>query len=238
MMRDNFKFISGSIALGIYLLIIAVVLYYFNYRSSAKPVHYVKKNSHAIAVTLSGEQNPTPKKQGEKKASIAKPKHTPKKIRNITSPKKVAKKSKSTKKPAKKIHTKSLFSSVKTASKPAKKTKQKSSKKANQSKISSKTPSLKKTNTTDKGIENRYFASVEEKLRGWPEQANFAGEQISVLLTVYASGRFDFKVQRLSANSEFNEALIAYLKQLQSIGLGKHTHDRAYVIEVAFEAIE
>jgi protein TonB len=239
MMRDSFKLVSGGIAIGIYLLLAGTVLYYFNYRSSSdKAVHYVKKSSDAIAVSLAGAKTPSRKKEGKKKRQVQKPKHTPKKVRNITAPNRAAQKSKRAKKQAKKIKTKSLFSSVKTPSKPAKKTTKKASKKAEKSASQRVTDSLKKPNNSDKGIENRYLASVEQKLRGWPEQANFAGEQIAVLLTVYGSGRFEFKIKHLSANSEFNEALIAYLKQLQSIGLGRHTHPKAYEIEVEFEATE
>ncbi len=234
--NENEKLLSGIVAVGVYLLLIGTVLYYFNYRSDEKSRHYVEKNSNAIAVSLAGatpKLMPTKKQTPKPKAK--KSKHKPKKIRNITSKKRAPQKSKKAKKLAKKIQTKSLFASVKTSSKSKKKSTPKSGQKPSKTKQSK---SIKKVNNSDKGVEDKYLASVEQKLRGWPEQANFAGEQIAVLLTVYPSGRFDFKVQRLSANSEFNEALIAYLKQLQSIGLGRHTHGKPYVIEVEFEATE
>ena len=234
-MKDNFKLISGALAVGIYLSLIAILLYYFNYRSSESSVHYVKKNNDAIAVSLASGRKKSIEKKGKKATSSKKAKEKPKKIRNITSPNKTVQKSKKTKKKAKKIKTKSLFSSIKT---PAKKSKSKASKRSEKTASQRVAESMKKTQLQDKGVENRYFASVEEKLRGWPAQANYAGEQISVWLKVYPSGSFEFKIQKFSANSEFNEALIAYLKQLQEIGLGRHSNPKPYQIEVEFEARE
>lgn len=235
-MRDSFKLLSGVVAIGIYLFLAGTVLYYFNYRSADKPVHYVKKNSDSIAVSLAGATQKTVKTQEKKKASHKKPKHRPKKVRNITSKKPHKQKSKHAKKPAKKIKTKSLFASVDTSRKPAKKKQAKASQNREKSATQRISDSLKKHQPDDKGVKNKYFAAVEEKLRGWPSQANYAGEQISVWLKVYSNGSFEFKVQKLSANSEFNEALIAYLKQLQSIGLGRHKNAKPYEIEVEFEA--
>jgi len=234
MKKDHFKLISAVIAISIYLLVTGAVLYYFNYRSSSeKSAHYVKKNSDAIAVSLAGAKTQGSQKAGKKKRSSKRSKHKPKKIRNISTSKPTAQKSKK----AKKIQAKNLFSSLHTPRKPSKNNTSKASsrEKSASEKVAD---ALKKPHRGDKGRENRYFASVEEKLRGWPAQANYAGETISVWLKVYPSGSFEFKLRRRSANSEFNEALIAYLKQLQSIGLGRHSNPKPYVIEVEFEAIE
>ena len=229
MMKDKNKLFSGIIAIGIYLLLVVVVLYYFNYRSQKQPRHFVEKNSQAIAVSLAGA--PRLMSTRESLSKPKKQKHSPKKIRNIASRKKSYQKSKK----VKNIHAKNLFASVKTSRKSIKKDTSKNNQKSTKRE---RNHNIKKPNNSDKGIEEQYLASVEQKLRGWPEQANFAGEQISVMLTIYPSGRFDFKVQHLSANSEFNEALITYLKQLQAIGLGRHTRTKPYKIEVEFEAIE
>ena len=237
MMRDNLKLISGAIATGIYLVLIGVILYYFNYRSTEKAIHYVKKNSDAIAISLSGTKAPAVKEKSKKNPQDSKAKHKAQKVRNITTPKETSQKSKKAKKMAKKIQAKRLFSSVHTPKTIRKKSK-KSNKRAVKPASERVVDSLKKQSDRDKGVENAYFASIQQRLEGWPEQANFAGEQISVLLTVYRSGKFDFNVQHLSSNSEFNEALIAYLKQLQSIGLGRHTNSKAYRIEVEFVATE
>jgi len=238
MRQDPFKYISAMIAVGIYLLLASVLFYYFNYRSSERAIHYVKKSTpQALSVSLAEAPRLMPQKPAKEKQTSSK--HRPKKVRNLKSGKRAPQRSKRAKKAAKKIQAKQLFSSVHTAKTPSKKAAKRttaSQRTANQKQAGRE--SLKKPNSGDKGVENRYLASVEQKLRGWPEQANFAGEQISVVLTIYPSGRFDFKVQHLSANSEFNEALLGYLRQLQSIGLGKHTHNRPYTIEVEFEATE
>ncbi len=235
-MKDRFKLISGAVAAGIYLCLIAVILYYFNYRNSEKAAHYVKKNSHVMAVSLAGGSQV--KRKETKQYSRTKKREKPKKIRNITSPNKAKQKSKKSKKTSKKVKAKSLFSSIKTPKTPRRKARKKANKGERKGASQKVADAMKKAERRDKGIENKYFASVEEKLRGWPAQANYAGEQISVWLKVYPSGSFEFKIQKLSPNSEFNEALITYLKQLQEIGLGSHHHPKPYQIEVSFEATE
>ena len=225
-MKDNFKIISGLIAIGVYLVLVSLVLYYFNYRTSTKSIHYVTKNRNSISVTLATKQSSNPKIH--KKTKI---KHT-KKVRNrkVTkaNKKKYTKKVKKQKK-TKPIKPKELFASVKTHKKT--KTKNKNSKqKSNKS--------IKKSKSNDKGRENKYFANIEQKLKGWPAQANFAGERISITLKVHKNGSFEFKINKLSSNSDFNESLVAYLKQLQSIGFGAHSGKKAYKIEVEFVATD
>ena len=237
-MKDSFKLISGALAIGIYLSFVGVLLYYFNYRTTEKAVHYVKKNSSVMAVSLAGGNQMKRKEKKKKQSAQKKKRVNPKKIRNITAPNKAKQKSKKAKQSPKKVKTKSLFSSIKTPTKPRKKTRKKANRGEQKSASQKVADAMKKAEHRDKGIENKYFASVEEKLRGWPAQANYAGEQISVWLKVYPSGSFEFKIRRLSANSEFNEALIAYLKQLQEIGLGRHSNPKPYQIEVEFEARE
>ena len=191
-----------------------------------------------MAVSLAGGKQLKKKKQGEKESALKKKRVKPKKIRNITSANKAKQKSKKAKHSPKKVKAKSLFSSIKTPVKSRKNTSKKANREEQKSASQKVADAMKKAEHRDKGIEHRYFASVEEKLRGWPAQANYAGEQISVWLKVYPSGSFEFKVQKFSANSEFNEALIAYLKQLQEIGLGRHNNPKPYQIEVEFEARE
>ena len=58
------------------------------------------------------------------------------------------------------------------------------------------------------------------------------------MLTIQTNGNFKFKVVTGSANPDFNEGLIAYLKQLQRFGFGSHKGGRAYKIEVNFIATE
>lgn len=98
--------------------------------------------------------------------------------------------------------------------------------------------SLKQQKSSDKGIENAYLALIEEKLKGWPAQSEYAGEKAKVWIKVEPSGYFIFKVISASGNEAFNEGLIAYLGQLQKIGFGPHKANRAYELDVLFEAKE
>ncbi len=243
-MKD--KLIAAIVALGVYLLLLFCVFYYFGYRSSpTRSTHYVAKNAKAISVNIgstpkkaSGKQKNSPKKKKPKKTQPKKHKNAPK---SAKAPKKVPKRTKSEvrKKPSipkkshkKRVDTGKLFSNVKTINK--KDHPQESADSAKKGEKSIK----KSTQKGDKGTENRYFAHIEELLKGWPAQVNFAGEEIDVWFKVYNSGKFEFKVKKLSNNTEFNDALISYLKQLQSIGFGSHNNSRPYEIEVSFIAHE
>jgi len=229
-MKDNFKIISGVIAVGVYFILISLILYYFNYRSSTKSIHYVAKNTNSISVTLTTQK--LSKSKSKSKSKEKRKKQHVKKVRNTKTTKsnkiKYTKKAKQEKK-AKPIKPKELFASVKPkiVKKNKSKTKQQKTNK-----------SIKKSKSNDKGRVNKYFANIEQKLKGWPAQANFAGETISITLKIYKSGLFEFKINKLSSNTDFNESLVAYLKQLQSIGFGVHSGGKAYKIEVEFVATD
>ena len=47
------KYLTGSIAFGIYFLVIALLVFYFNTKSRQESKHYVKKNQDRIQVALS-----------------------------------------------------------------------------------------------------------------------------------------------------------------------------------------
>ena len=98
--------------------------------------------------------------------------------------------------------------------------------------------SLKQQKSSDKGIENAYLALIEEKLKGWPAQSEYAGEKAKVWLKVEPNGRFQYKVVTASGNEAFNTGLMAYLEQLQKIGFGPHKGNRAYELDVEFVATE
>ena len=98
--------------------------------------------------------------------------------------------------------------------------------------------SLKIQKKSDSGIENAYLANIEEKLKDWPAQSEYAGEKAKVWIKVEPSGAFKFKVITASGNEAFNSGLIAYLKQLQRIGFGQHKGNRAYELDVEFVATE
>ena len=52
-------FISGVFAIGIYVFVIGLLLFYFNTRDTQKPIHYVKKNEDRIRVTMASPKNKT-----------------------------------------------------------------------------------------------------------------------------------------------------------------------------------
>lgn len=268
-------FISGVFAIGIYVFLIGILLFYFNVHDEKKSVHYVKKNDDRIRVTMATPKNKinsktnpttkkkaTPKKKVEKKLIkkskkketvrkqkdtrkkvikekiVKKPKPKPKKVVKKTSPKNVNK-------------PKDLFANVSSSKKPPKKniikvsSKPIKTKQNNLIKVSNKpsasdlvSSTLKIQKKSDRGIENAYFALIEEKLKGWPAQSNYAGEMAKVWIKVKPSGYFVFRVITASGNADFNTGLIAYLKQLQSIGFGPHKGKRAYELNVEFIAKE
>ena len=275
MNKKSSTFISGVFAIGIYVFVIGLLLFYFNSREAQKPIHYVKKNEDRIRVTMSAPKNKektkkkqptkkktTPKKKPAKKAK-AKTKETVKKqkdSRKKVIKEKIVKKVKPKKKtkkivkkpPPKKVNKpKDLFANVSSSKKPPKKNIIKVSsepikpKKNNLIKVSNKpsasdlvSSSLKIQKKSDRGIENAYFALIEEKLKGWPAQSDYAGEMAKVWIKVEPSGRFIFKVTTASAIDAFNTGLIDYLKQLQRIGFGAHKGSRAYTLNVEFVATE
>ena len=186
----------------------------------------------------------TVKKQKESRKKVIKEKIV-KKVK--PKPKKVVKKA-----PPKKVNKpKDLFANVKSTKKAQKKniikvsSKPLKPKKNNLIKVSSKpsasdmvSSSLKIQKRSDRGIDNAYFALIEEKLKGWPAQSEYAGEMAKVWIKVQPNGHFIFKVTTASGIEAFNTGLVAYLKQLQGIGFGPHKGKRAYTLNVEFVATD
>jgi protein TonB len=265
MIKKSSTFISGVLAFGIYFSVIGVMIFYFNTREQKKPVHFVKKNEERIRVTMSTPK-PTPKKEIKKqpkKVVKPKPKPKPKKtvkkkvVKKKVIKEKVVKKAKvvkkkkdvNTTKPKKVNKPKDLFANV-TSKKKIEKPKPKVEKKPVEpkkkivkaaEKISATelvSNTLKSQKKSDTGIENAYLAMIEEKLKGWPAQSDYAGEKARVWIKVEPSGTFRFKVISASGNDAFNSGLISYLKQLQKIGFGPHKGNRPYELDVEFIAKE
>ncbi len=195
-----------------------------------------------------------PVKKQKTKDTVKKQKDTSKKIIKEKIVKKVEPKPKKVEKkpPPKKVNKpKDLFSNVSTSKKPVKKNiikvtdKPIKSRQNNLIKVSNRasaselvSSSLKIQKKSDRGIENAYFALIEEKLKGWPAQSDYAGEMAKVWIKVQPSGSFVFKVITASANNDFNVGLVAYLEQLQRMGFGVHKGNRAYELNVEFIATE
>jgi len=259
------KLIPGVLAIGIYLLVIGLLLFYFNTRSEEKSKRYVKKDEHRIQVALStpkkSEKHKAIKKkskvQAKKKPKVKekikpKPKKLVKKklIKEKVIKKPVKKKSKNLNKPKKHNKAKDLFANVKmpkkkniinVSDKPIE-TKPKNNliqvtenKKSASERINS---SLKNRKKSDSGVENAYLAKVQSMLEGWPAQSEYAGQKVKVILYIDPSGFFEFKLKRVSNNPNFNMGLTEYLEQLREIGFGRHKGDRTYQFEAEFIAKE
>lgn len=261
----EFRVKWGVWALAIYGFLIGVVLFYFNTRHSVVSKHYVKKNTNRIEVALASAPKVTstpptqpksalqtppkaasapPKKkiqkQPQKHKEVVKKVVKEKVVKRVKPPTKLPKEKKVIKKPTQKA--KDLFSQLQTK----KREKKKVSSKEPLKKVSPKErsasdrvrESLKKEQQREQGIENAYFAKLEEKLRGWPAQSEYAGESAKVLVKIKSSGQFTFRVISSSSSQAFNDGLIAYLKQLQRFGLGRHSGGKVYSVSVEFVAVE
>ena len=257
------KLIPGALAIGIYLFVVGLLIFYFNTRTEDKSKKYVKKDEHRIQVALSSSSKPKsvtkkkekakPKKKVKKKA-VAKPKSSSKKkvikekiVKKKAVKKKIVKKPKPKKKP-KKNNTKDLFANVKApkkkniikvSEKPVK-----SKPKKNLIKMTDKPKSatsrinnsLKNQKSKETGVESAYLAKVQSLLEGWPAQSEYAGEKVKVILHISTSGFFEFKIKSASHNSDFNRGLSEYLEQLQEFGFGPHKGGRTYNFEAEFIA--
>ena len=257
MIKKNSTIITGFISVGIYFFVLVILIYYFNVSHEKHILHFVEKNENRISVSMSSpEKKPTQvtknvlKKTTQKKVESKKPKPVePKAIPKEVVKKEVVKtKPKEVKKipPKKKSNPNDLFKNIATPKKPekttpketAKKTPQEEEKKASKSVNKLFSDTLKEQKMSDKGIENAYLAKIEQILKGWPAQVEYIGEKATVWIKVQQNGLFEFRVISASNNEGFNEALKAYLEQLQRIGFGRHTGNRPYELNVEFVATE
>ena len=252
-------FISGIFAVGIYVMLVGLLIFYFNTREENKPKHFVKKNDERIRISMSTlsdqpkqqvkksvkkevvpNKKPAQTKKVVKKETVQKKKVVKKKVikeKVVKKPQEI-KKTDTKKKPVKKVNKpKSLFDNINIKKQPSK-PKQPKITPDKTSASNMVTNSQKKQKHADRGIENAYLARIEEKLKGWPAQSEYAGEKAKVWLKVNASGKFEFKVITASGNEDFNVGLVAYLKQLQIMGFGPHKNNRPYELNVEFIATE
>ena len=247
MMNKSSTFISGVLAVGIYLTFIVVLIIYFNTRDVKKPIHYVKKNEDRIRISVASPKEKT-KKLTKKpiKKKVVKKKVIKEKVRK----KPVKKKDENLTKPKKRNKAKDLFVNVKTpkkkniiivSDKPIK-TKPKNNLikvTENQTSASERiSSSLKNQKSSDSGVENAYLEKVQSMLEGWPAQSEYAGEKVKVILYINPTGFFEFKLKTAANNPNFNEGLTEYLEQLREIGFGRHKGERTYQFEAEFIAKE
>ena len=254
------KIIPGILAIGIYLSVLGLLVFYFNMRTEDKAKKYVKKDEHRIQVSLSSS---SPKSSAKKKVkartkkaqrekSTPKSKKTTKKrvIKEKVVKKKSVKKKVLKKKKPKKNNTKDLFANVKTpkkkniinvTDKPLKTKPKKNIIKVSDDPKSATARinnSLKNQKSKQTGVESAYLAKVQSLLEGWPAQSEYAGEKVKVILYIHPSGFFEFKIKSASRNENFNKGLTEYLEQLQEFGFGRHKGGRTYNFEAEFIAKE
>jgi len=249
--------LSGLLALTVYCILVALVVFYFNTRYEERAKHFVKKDEHRIRVALRTPEKmilPRHKVSHIKKPKKLKKKEKPKSKRN---PKKRIVKEKLVKKRVvkKRDHnrtrpqrrTKDLFKNIKIAKKKKLKieisdTPLKAHPKHTIIKVSSQSASariakvLQSRKKRDSGVENAYFAKVQRMLEEWPAQSDYAGEKAKVILYIKPSGAFTFKLLSHSNIPAFNEGLEAFLEQLQMTGFGRHHAGRTYQFEAEFIA--
>ena len=258
MSRYSSTTISGILAFTAYFIIIGLLVFYFNTRSEDNSKHFVRKDEHRIQVALSSPKKVTAPKVKARKKTKVKPKKRPK---TKPKPKKISKKKvikekvvkkrivkqkdKNSTKP--KNQAKDLFKNVKISKKKKLQIQVsdkpiKSRSKNNLIKVSSMSASerinasLKSQKKSDSGIENAYFAKVQNMLEDWPAQSNYAGEKAKVILYIEPSGFFKFHIVSQSNIPDFNRGLEAFLEQLQVEGFGPHNAGRTYKFEAEFIA--
>ena len=225
----------------IYLIIIITIFSIALYNpTTPKAKKFTEKKSEVIEVslgsTLSKSSTKIKKRKNKVKPKKKKPKKKTlkkiiKKVRNIKP--KITKKPAKTKKTVKKVkkvitnkpNANSLFKNISKIKDDV----------AENKPIGKAGKSHKKVNKNS-GIENKYFAKIQNTLKGWPAQSNFVGEVVKVELTVYSTGLFDYKILSRSLNPEFNKSLKTYLEQLKKFGFGPHSNPKPYKIIVEFIA--
>lgn len=239
-MINNILKLSAVMAISIYIFFIVLLLYYFNHHTEKQNRHFVKKNDEKIAVSLAATSANKVKHRHVKATSSVKKRvkkrHKRRKKKRVIKkrkPKKTHSKHKAKKRSVKKNREKkrvsNLFNKVKSKH---------PSKNTSKSKGSSHSMKKKSAKKLDKGIENAYFAKIENILASWPAQSEFAGEKITVWIKVKNDGSFTFKLLSHSNNRDFNSGLIQYLKQLQKIGFDAHKNAKPYELNIEFIAKE
>ena len=236
-------YISGAFAFIVYILLL-VVLISFDNKESIKTKHYVKKVDNTIEVSLLNLK--VNKINKVKSKSLTRKSTKYKNSKNIIKKKPIVEKKKKEKK-KKVILTKTSSKQKNDLNVKNKKSTQNSKKikdlfsiiSTNKTPVSTKnSEKAKKQKSRDVGIKNAYFAKIENILKGWPAQSNFAGEMVKVWFKINTNGSFTFKIITASNNALFNQELLKYLSQLQKFGFGKHNGLKAYELDVEFIATQ
>ncbi len=87
----------------------------------------------------------------------------------------------------------------------------------------------------EKGVQDAYKAKVQRQLNNWNAQSSYKGHTAVIKLTISSSGHFRYTITR-SSSASMSTGLKSFLKQLNRMGLGRHTRSRPYVFSVTFKA--
>jgi len=236
-MKNRYFIIGGISSAVIYISLIIAIIIYIQKPSKKYISNPQKNNSMVVSLTSPLPIKKVTHKKRVKKKIIKKKKKLKKRktikkkkiIKKKIVKKPIIKKKKIIKKIEKKkeISSSDLFKSIQT-------------KKPKKRKNFIQTTDKPKSSKSDlKNKMNAYGNKVRDILYdGFPEQERFAGNQIDIILIIYPSGRFNFKITKYSSNTEFNEEIIMYLEQLQNIGFDRHNNSKAYRFNIEFIAKE
>ena len=271
------KVVSGFVALGIYLGLIFLVLYFYNIHET-KAQKFAENPSDRVTVTLVNSDKTVFNKSSKTSNNIKpiplapmliKKPHTPPKkhvikkvppkkhvIKKVPPKKHVIKKVPPKKHVIKKVppkkSAKDLFSNIKTrdvkhpvrrepkhpvrqpvVSRPQSHVKHNSS---ISDRIKSTHQSGRVSNANrDSGIKNAYIAKVKRHLNNWNAGSAHKGKRVSLSLTIYNSGKFSYQILG-GGDSNMRSSLSQFLKQLNRMGLGRHSKSSPYSIKVTFTA--
>ncbi len=86
----------------------------------------------------------------------------------------------------------------------------------------------------ERGVENAYIARVKQHMNNWDAGGNNGGQRVTIALTIYNSGKFQYRIMSGIASSGMEQSLREYLDTLNRMGLGQHDKSSPYSISVTF----
>ncbi len=246
-------FIGGIAATLFYLLLIFVLIYFFNEYKRSKRYVPAKSESIEVSILQQSSKKPEPKRRAEAKKERKRQVKAPaEKKLSSTAPKSVAH-------PKPKAIS-SLFEGIK-ASAPVESAG--AARLANAPKIKYKAASSEERRATRKastlikdinlsrpeieitskssgiGEVDEYMSRLYEKIyKSWQPQAVYAGEQAKVRLRISPDGSFEYSLLYPSDNQGFNQSLIEYLDRLKREKLPSRKEGGQLNVDITFKAKE
>ncbi len=245
-------FIGGIAASLFYLLLVFVLIYFFNEYKRSK--RYVPAKSESIEVSILQQSSKKPKPEpkpavkreqkqqvklpAEKKVSATAPKSAAPKPKAISSLFEGIKASA----PVESGSAARLANAPKIKYKAASSQEQKVTRKASQliKDINLSKPEIEITSKSSGiGEVNEYMSRLYDKIyRSWQPEAVYAGEQAKVRLRIAPDGSFEYSLLYPSDNQGFNQSLIEYLDRLKREKLPPRKESGILDVDVEFKAKE